>query len=105
MIYKRPIAIEKLNLSTEEWESYLPLLHANVNKNRQDNEYLQAGALQSQAQKVFKVRYCPPLKAIDGNTQIYRILYDGRYYNIVDYDDFEERHREVKLLGVTVPNG
>lgn len=101
MIYKRPISIEKLNTSTEEWENYLPLLHANVNKNKADNEYLNAGALQSQAQKVFKVRYNPALKAIDGNTQLYRIFYDGRYYNIVDFDDFEQRHQEVRLLGVT----
>ena len=101
MIYKRPIAIEKLNIGTEEWETYLPLLHANINKKKQDNEYLNAGALQSQAEKVFRIRYNPALKAIDGNTQLYRIVYDNRHYNIVDYDDFEERHKEVRLLGVT----
>lgn len=100
MIYKRPIAIEKLNLETEKWEDYLPLVHSNVNKSKGDSEYLNAGALQNKSEKVFKVRYNPMLKAIDGNTQLFRIIFDGQIYNIVGYDDFEERHQEVRLLGV-----
>jgi SPP1 family predicted phage head-tail adaptor len=95
-----PIRIEKLNTDTEEWEVYLPLLHANINKSRAGNEYLNAGAVQSKTEKVFEVRYSHPVKAIEGSTQDYRIVYDDQSYDIIDYDDFQERHKFVKLLGV-----
>lgn len=98
--YRIPIRIEKRNEETEEWEEYLPLLHAKINKKSEGSEYLTAGAIQAKVSKVFEIRYCAPLKEIDGNTQLYRIIYDGTAYNITDYDDFQERHKSVKLLGV-----
>ena len=101
MKYRTPITIEKMNIKTEEWEVYLDLLHANINKNAKDNEFLSSGAVQSKRELAFDVRYCPPLKEIARNTQIYRIVYDGTPYNIADYDDYNERHQNVRLLGVS----
>ena len=101
MKYRTPITIEKLNIQTEEWEAYLDLLHANINKNAKDNEFLSSGAVQSKRELAFDVRYCPPLKEIARNTQLYRIVYDGVPYNIADYDDYNERHQNVRLLGVS----
>lgn len=75
-------------------------LHAKVNK-ASGKEYLQGGAIQSQLQLVFDVRYCAAVGEIRLNTQQYRILYNGAVYKIVDYDDFMERHRTVRLLGVS----
>lgn len=100
MLFKIPIKIQKLDPETETWSDYLPRLHANINKAGVDSEYLNAGAEQAKSRKIFTVRYNPMLKELDGNTQLYRIVYDGRIYDIADYDDFEERHQNVKLLGV-----
>ena len=33
------------------------------------------------------------------HTQPYRILYRGRTFKVVDYDDYMEQHREIKLVG------
>lgn len=101
MLFKFPIAIEKLNVSTEDWEPYLELVHARINKNAKDNEFLSSGAIQSKRELAFEVRYCPPMKAIGKNTQLYRVVYDGDTYDIKDYDDYQERHQTVKLLGVS----
>ena len=100
MLFKIPIKVQKMDPETETWSDYMPKIHANINKQGSDSEYLNAGAEQSKSRKVFTVRYNPMLKEIDGNTQLYRIVYAGRTYDIADYDDFEERHLSVKLLGV-----
>ena len=101
MIYKRPIKIEKLNIDTEEWVTYIPLLHANVNKPRKDREYHEAGSVRSTRQLNFDMRYNPLIKEIGRQIELYRIVYDGQSYNIVDYDDYMERHQNIRLLGVS----
>ncbi len=85
-----------------EGKTWVPMasLHAEVNK-ASGKEYLDAGAMQSQLQMVFSVRFCALVADIRLNTQYYRIRYDGGIYKIVDYDDFKEHHRNVKLLGVS----
>lgn len=100
MVYDKPIVIQKINDITEQWE---PLygLHARINKSG-GSEYLNAGANQSKSTRVFEIRYFPGLEAIDFDRGSYRIIYRGHFYNITDYDDYQESHKTVKLLGVSV---
>ena len=98
--YDKPISIQRINESTELWEDVYKL-HACINKASQNNEYQNAGAIQDKVAKTFEVRYFKALKDIEFNTQLYRIIYDGNAYNIMDYDDFKEEHITVKLLGVS----
>ena len=100
MVFNRPISIEKINEETEEW-SNLYNLHASINKNTVDNKYLSAGAIQSKANLVFTVRYFKALEDIFTNTQLYRIVYNNKNYEIVDYDDYMLKHQTVKFLGVS----
>lgn len=95
--YDKPITIEFLDVESDTYSEYLKL-HAYINKTKR-SEYLSAGAERSPQTLTFEVRFCKPLKQIRMNIQLYRILYDGDYYNIVDYDDFEERHLKVRLVG------
>lgn len=99
MVYDKPIIIQKINEDTEKWED-LYKLHAKVNKSG-GSEYLNAGANQSKSNRVFEVRYFKALEDIDDNRGLYRIVYRGKPYNITDYDDFQEQHKSVKLLGVS----
>ena len=94
-----PIQIQKRNETTEKWEE-LYSLHAKVNKSN-GSEYLNAGANQSQSTRVFEVRYFKLLEDIDDKRGLYRIVYRDRFYNITDYDDYQEQHKTVKLLGVS----
>lgn len=100
MIYDKPITIQKIDKSTEAW-SDLYNLHARVNKSS-GSEYLNAGANQSKATLVFEVRFFKELEDINYKRGSYRIVYRGRPFNITDYDDFQEEHKTVKLLGVSV---
>lgn len=99
MVFDKPIIIQTRDEETEKWiDKFKP--HAKVNKSG-GSEYLNAGAVQSRSNRVFEVRYFPEIEAIDDSRDMYRILYRGRTYNIEDYDDFQEQHKTVKLLGVS----
>ena len=99
-VFDRPIIIQKINELTETWEDLYPV-HASINKAKNDNEYLNAGAIQAKRTLVFEVRYFKDLEDISLNTQRYRISYQGVSYNIADYDDFMLLHKTVNLLGVS----
>jgi SPP1 family predicted phage head-tail adaptor len=95
-----PITIQKINKKSEDWEDVFKL-HASINKSKTDNEYLYAGAVQNKKNLTFEVRYFKALEDIDLKKQLYRVVYNGVPFNIVDYDDFKLQHKTVKLLGVS----
>lgn len=95
-----PITIQKINEKSEDWEDVFKL-HASINKSKADNEYLNAGAVQNKKNLTFEVRYFKALEVIDLDKQLYRVVYNGIPFNIVDYDDFKLQHKTVKLLGVS----
>ena len=74
-IYDKPIIVQKIDEDTEKWKS-IYTLHANVNKTRQGEEYLSAGAIQSKNKLTFEVRYFKKIEDIELNTQLYRILFN-----------------------------
>lgn len=97
MRYDKPITIQVQDPETEEWKDTLKL-HAIVNKTNGGAAFT-AGTDQHNASLTFKLRYVNRLEAIAYNTQPYRILYRGRAFKVVDYDDYMEQHREIKLVG------
>lgn len=99
MVYDKGITIEKKDKSSGKWGNFATL-HARVNKTG-GNEYLNAGAVRSQSTLTFEVRYSPKVEEIRSNTQLFRVFYRNNYYNVVDYDDYMEKHQSIKLLGVS----
>lgn len=97
MRYDKPIKVQVQDPDTEQWTDVLSL-HAKVNKTG-GGARLNAGADQYTASLTFEVRYVRKLEDIKYNTQPYRILYRGRKFKVVDYDDFMERHQTIKLVG------
>lgn len=103
MIYKKPVQIQKLNLETDTWEDKYTV-HANVNTSKRQirGEFQQAGSVNARRSLSFWMRYSRQLEDINLNTQIYRILYRGNAYNIVEYDDYMEMHKEIRLTAEAV---
>lgn len=97
MMYDKPITIQVQNEQTEMWEDLLRL-HARVNKTK-GGTALTAGADQTRATLTFEVRYLKALEDMAYNTQPYRIRYRGRSFKVVDYDDYMEQHRTIRLVG------
>jgi SPP1 family predicted phage head-tail adaptor len=99
-LFDRPIIIQKINESTEEWSDVFKV-HASINKAKANSEYLSAGAIQGKITLVFEVRFFKDIEAISCDMQSYRVVYNGTPYNIVDYDDYKLLHKTVKLSGVS----
>ena len=96
-MYHKPIKIQRQDPETEEWSDFLGL-HASVNKTGGGSTF-GAGTDQHNANLTFKVRYVKALEDLAYRPEPYRILYRGRTFKVVDYDDFMEEHREIKLVG------
>lgn len=95
--YNKPILIQKLNVDTEKWSNYYPT-HANINK-ASGKEYFNASANISSSTYNFKVRYCEKLKEVLFNTEIYRIVYESRCYDIKNIDRYGESTNELTIIG------
>lgn len=92
------ITLQKLN-EQRKWEDVMTM-HASVNRVK-GTEALDGAAVQSPMSLCFDVRYCTAVAALRLNTQKYRILYAGGTYKVTEYDDYFERHRNVRLTGVS----
>lgn len=97
MAYDKPITVQVQDPDTEKWTDRLRL-HAEVNKTGGGTTF-SAGADQYRSTLTFKVRYTRKLEDIANGPQPFRIVYRGRTYKAVDYDDYMERHREAKVVG------
>ncbi len=98
MTYNLPIMLVQYNESSGEWDD-VALLHARINKTG-GSENWSSGAYQSRATLTFEVRYSPKVAAIFLNTQLYRIRYNGAEYDVEDVDDYLQKHRTLKIVGV-----
>lgn len=94
-----PLTIQVIDQDTEEWSDHLHLHALQVNKTGA-GENFNAGAEQYHPRLTFRLRWCKALTAIENNTQLYRIVYEGQTYNIQDYDDYMRKHETVNLVGV-----
>lgn len=99
MTYDKLVTIEKIN-EDEQWKPFANI-HCRINKTK-GGESSSAGAQRFQATLTFEARYSKQLEQIRSNTQNYRLKYRNEVYNIVDYDDFIERHQTIKLTGVLI---
>lgn len=100
MILNHKIQVQKLNENTNLYEDYYSC-HANVNKTG-GNEYLIAGAVSTKNKFTFVVRYCKELKTLQFDTQSYRIVFNDIVFNILDADDFMQRHQTIKIIGESI---
>lgn len=98
MRYDRPITVQVQDPDTEEWSDALHL-HARVNKASGGNTEYNAAADQYHIRLTFDLRYVKALEDIAYSVQPYRILYSGRTFKVIDYDDYMERHLTISLVG------
>lgn len=102
---KRNLIIHLERREGADWKE-VATLHAKVNKAK-GTESLDGAAIQAPMTLNFDVRYSSVVAAMRLNTQDYRIRYgvDGAghpaYFKVTEYDDYFERHRNVRLTGVS----
>lgn len=94
-----PLHVEIQDPDTEEWSFYMKATARKVNRTG-GSEGFGAGVGQFHRRLTFNFPYMAAWRKVMDNPQIYRIVYNGRPYNIVDADDYMEQHRELNLVGV-----
>lgn len=97
MTYDKPFTVERMDPTTEEWSTAWRL-HARINKTG-GGQTFSAGADQYRATLTFEVRHFAALEEMRYSPQLFRIVYRGHLFKLVDYDDFMEEHMTVKLTG------
>lgn len=97
MTYDKPVTVQIQDPNTELWTDVLKL-HARVNKTG-GGVALNAGADQYRATLNFEFRYVKALEDLHYSPQPYRLLYRGRAFKVVDYDDYMEGHQTIELVG------
>lgn len=93
-----PVTVQRMDPDTEQWTDLLHLHAIKVNRSG-GGETFSAGAEQFHPRLVFDFRWTKALEAVAYSTQEHRLIYRGRAFNIVDYDDYMERHLTVRLTG------
>lgn len=93
-----PIIIQTQDPDTEAWADAFKLHASQVNK-AGGGESFAAGREVYHPRLTFDVAWCKKLEALRYSTQPFRVIYQGHSFNIVDYDDYMERHVTVRLTG------
>lgn len=97
IVYDKPVTLQRQVAGTGAWED-VQSLHAEVNKNISQQFYSPENERVRQ-RLVFKIRYNPTLESVRNALQDYRMVYRGQHYELVDYDDYKEHRRGIKLTG------
>lgn len=95
--FDKPILIQWKDQKARQWVTF-QRLHAHINTTS-SSEYTTAGSTRSFHSLTFTVRYNPELKKVGYAMQDYRIAWDGAFYRITSYDDYNLQHVTVKLVG------
>ena len=103
LVFDRPITLQKYNTDTHTWTD-TEHIHANVNKSVSTGGHAPSDSSHI-CRYLFKVRFFGALDNVRASIQKYRILYNGQTFELADYDDYNERHRVIKLTANSIRTG
>jgi len=106
--YNKLIKLQKMNYKTEEWHDFYlsekakidlyPYIHANINKTS-GKEYFNARVEISSSTFNFSIRYCSKLEDITFNTQVFRVIYQNKIFDIKNVDNPHLNNHDLIIVG------
>ena len=103
LVFDRPISLQQYNATQKAW-SELEHIHANINKAISTGGANPSDSAHKNSYH-FRVRYHAALDGVRDEIQHYRISYNGDSYELEDYDDYNDRHRVIKLTATKIRTG
>lgn len=99
MAFDKLITIQKVDEDTGSWNDMWNL-HADVNYAK-SSDYADAGSQRTSHSMTFRIRYFSGIKDVSHNTQLYRIIFEGDTFAIDGYDDFNLKHKVIRIKAVS----
>lgn len=90
-----PVEVFRLNDDNElepYWKGHL--LKSNKTRSKATFE---AGGEQDSACVTFTVRWCPLISEIEFDMSSFRVVWRGKTFDVIGYDDFMYQHRKVDI--------
>ena len=84
LVYDKPVTVQRYTAGSSQDAEHL---HANINK----------AVVSDIPRFLFRFRYYSLFDEIRLHPQIFRLICFGETYSVADYDDYNERHRVIKL--------
>lgn len=103
LVFDKPFELQHYDLTQHAWLDS-EHIHANINKaisTGGQNPNASAHA----SRYIFRIRYHAALDDVRANPQKYRIRYGGEFYELADYDDYNERRTIIKLTVSKIRTG
>lgn len=92
------VKLQCLDPATETWQD-VKTLHATRVNNASGKEEFGAGAEQYHLHLKFRFAWTPLIEQIRFSPQLYQLVYRGKSFNIVGYDDYMEQHINADIIG------
>lgn len=103
LVFDKPFELQHYDLTQHIWTSF-EHLHGNINKAISTGGQ-SPNASAHASRYIFRIRYHAALDDVRANPQKYRIRYGGEFYELADYDDYNERRTIIKLTVSKIRTG
>lgn len=106
-IYDKPVILYCHNEDIDDYEPVpeLPTLHAHINTAWFVTEKYEGKAEQYNTTLNVYFRYSSTMLYVALHPQLYRLKYNGDYYDVVGGDDYQMEHKEICLRAVIINGG
>ncbi len=94
-----PLMLQQFDPETETWKD-CKLLHAVKVNRASGRETFDADAEQYHLALVFRFAWTHLIERVRFDPQHWQLVYEGRSFNIVGFDDYMEQHRFADITGV-----
>lgn len=103
LVYDKPVILQHYDTVQHIW-SDAAHIHASINRAVSTGGQSPSDSAHG-SRYLFKLRYYAALDSVRAQMQMYRISYGSDFYEIADYDDYNERHSVIKLAADMLRTG
>lgn len=106
-IFDKPVTLYCYDEDIDDYAPVegIPTLHAHINTAYLVTEKYEGKAEQYNMPINVYFRYSSTMLYVALHPQLYRLKYNGDYYDVIGGDDYQMQHREVMLRAVIINGG
>ena len=99
-LMRERITIQKSSTKTDKTGNHMLVWEDYYANNLSGKEYWEAKQVNAETELDFIIRYCSEVSGLD--TEHYRIVFRGRFYNITFVDNVQYRNKSVRIRAALI---